>query len=419
MDSKEINLAGEEGEKQNKPIQEEMNKKIKLLIITFAIFLIVFILVFIILASVNTDDTVNENDSEEKGNGKNPEGEVLNIFNCTYETSINDEEIRILGDEFKNDIQMDIIIDGKKQKFAKIFLFELVGEHSVQFKLYTKSFSMDYMFKDASSLKSIKMLSKENYEITSMVGTFQNCENLQSLENNGFVTKNVKSMRGLFFNTGIVDFNFTKMNINTESVEDMSYMFSSMKAQKLNIYNLNTKKVSNMSHMFKNSFLLTSLNLSGFDIKNVVDTSYMFSSCFLLEKLDLENFKENKITNMSHMFHDCISLTELKLSKLKTNNVADLSGLFKSCLAIKSIDLNNFDTSNVVNMNEMFSDCTNLETLNIESFNTEKCKSFDNIFENCEGLKLYLDEGKTSNLKKYIPEYVIVNEDEDEDEDEE
>ena len=55
-------------------------------------------------------------------------------------------------------------------------------------------------------LKEIKMFSNNSAEITSMEGSFVDCEDLEFISIKGFNTKNVKSMSKLFFNTNSLSF---------------------------------------------------------------------------------------------------------------------------------------------------------------------------------------------------------------------
>jgi hypothetical protein len=74
----------------------------------------------------------------------------------------------------------------------------------------------------------VEIISDKDLEIYSMISAFENCENLEKIESKGVLTNNVKSLNKLFYNTKIENFNFTEININTNNVEDMSYMFGAI-----------------------------------------------------------------------------------------------------------------------------------------------------------------------------------------------
>ena len=277
MDSNIINLSDDDDEELNSFIKDKMNFKKKLLISTFISFIILIAIFIILFIDFKYKSNFNEKD---KNNAEKSKGEYLGLINCIYKVNSNNQIIKLLGNEFIKNFDIDIFYNGKKENYSKIFNFKSIGEHLIQFRLYANNFSMDYMFKDVINLKSVKMISNNSCEINSMEATFQNCENLEILENNGFNTNNIKSMRKTFYNTGIFEFNFSKININTSGVHDMAYMFSSFKLEKLKVYNLNANNTLNMSHMFENCFFLTSLELLQFYANKAIDTSYMFLLAF-------------------------------------------------------------------------------------------------------------------------------------------
>ena len=234
MDTKEINLVEDEEEsdlqskEKNTPIFK--NKKFIIIICTLLILTIIGILLFYILKK-NYEE---KNGDEEEENF--PLGEYIGIINCTYIIDKEGQNTLLIGNEFQKNFDMDIIIDGIRTKFIKVHNFNSIGEHNVQFRVYN-NFSMDYMFKDVYNLISVKMYSDKNCEIYSMVSSFENCENLKNIENNGFDTSLVISMKKMFYNTGISEFDFNKINISTNNVEDISYMFGGIKSEKISISN--------------------------------------------------------------------------------------------------------------------------------------------------------------------------------------
>ena len=317
MDSLIINLADDENElnsKEKSSFLAKNKRKIITIMIILGILLFLIIIVIILLFLLKKD--INKN------------YKYLGIINCIYKIENNIYNVRLLGNEFVNDFKLDIMIEGKKINFSKIYNFSSVGEHLVQFGLSDKNISFDYIFKDSYNLISVELISENNISINSMIGSFENCENLKKFENKGFKTEQVNSMKKLFFNTRISEFNFTQMNINTNNVKDISYIFSNIKSENISIYNFNVNKVLNMSHMFENCNLMTNLNIVDFNTNNANDISFMFNSCYSLKQLNLNNFQTSQITNMSFLFQDCINLSELNISNFNTNKVEDFSGMF-------------------------------------------------------------------------------------------
>ena len=182
-------------------------------------------------------------------------------------------------------------------------------------------------------------------------------------------------------------------NLNTESVEDMSYMFGNCNSlSSLDLSKLNTAKVENMAYMFYYCRSLSSLNLSNINAANVEDMAYMFYYCRSLSSLNLSNINTAKVKNMAHMFYYCQSLSSLNLSNINTANVTDMEQMFYSCSKLSSLDLTNFNTAKVKNMRSMFWNCSALTTIYVsDKFVTGQVTRSSDMFLYCSNLKGYSD----------------------------
>ena len=206
--------------------------------------------------------------------------------------------------------------------------------------------------------------------VTDMVGMFQGCTSIVSLDLNSFNTSNVSSMT----------------SGNTRS------MFSGCSSlTNLYINNFNTQKVTAMGGLFKNCSSLTSLDLSSFNTSKVTTMISMFYGCSSLTGLDLSGFNTLNVTEMYQMFSGCSSLTSLDLSSFNTLSVTDMSWMFFSCSSLMSIDLSNFNTSNVTNMGNMFWQCKSLISLDLSSFNMSKVTNMKNMFYDCSKLSTIIN----------------------------
>ena len=90
-----------------------------------------------------------------------------------------------------------------------------------------------------------------------MMGFFDNCENIYSVDLSNFDSSNVIDM-GLMFNECYA----------LEEIVGLNY--------------LNTKKVTKMDSMFHGCENLINLDLSSFNTSNVTDMSFMFAQCINL-----------------------------------------------------------------------------------------------------------------------------------------
>ena len=149
----------------------EKAKRMKLIAgFSIGLGLFIIITVIIIIASVSgKSDGETEDDFP-----KDKIGEI----NLKYDVQTITENTILFGGEFqKGSSDFDVYIDGKQIKYSRYYKFSSLGEHDVHLVLY-KNLNMDYMFKDTQDLLSIEMISDNKCKITSMVSTFENCQNL-------------------------------------------------------------------------------------------------------------------------------------------------------------------------------------------------------------------------------------------------
>ena len=155
-------------------------KSKKCLIIGISIAALVIIITAIIFAVLltkkgNDEEKKDEEQTDKKEIDKEKIGEII----CQFNTKNENQETKILGDEFINNSQFDIYIDGEKINFAKTYKIKSIGNHKIEFIFYD-NLNMDYMFKDVEDLYKIEIFSENNSKIYSMISTFENCINLES-----------------------------------------------------------------------------------------------------------------------------------------------------------------------------------------------------------------------------------------------
>ena len=234
-----------------------------------------------------------------------------------------------------------------------------IAVFDASFKNYLPQ-STKFWFLNLKKLEEIEGLTNLNTsEVTTMMGMFDGCKSLTSLDLSNFNTENVQDMRGMFDGCkSLTSLNLS--NFKTENVQDMSLMFSGCQN-------------------------LTSLNLSNFKTENVQNMVGMFAGCDNLTSLDLSNFNTENVQNMGYMFWICQNLTSLDLSNFNTENVQYMSYMFRGCQNLTSLNLSNFNTENVQYMREMFSECNSLQTIYCN--NTWTCSKSWEMFFSCTKLQ--------------------------------
>ena len=117
---------------------------------------------------------------------------------------------------------MVFILTERKKNIVENINFYL-GIHKIQLKLYS-DIDMNYMFKNIKELTSVNMTSEENCQITSMISSFENCENLKFFNLTGFKADELISMKKLFYKSGLEEFYIS--SFDTIALKDISYMFA-------------------------------------------------------------------------------------------------------------------------------------------------------------------------------------------------
>ncbi len=175
--------------------------------------------------------------------------------------------------------------------------------------------------------------------------------------------------------------------LKTDNVTDMLGMFEGCSSlTSLDVSRFKTDNVTNMRSMFYGCSGLTSLDVSGFKTDNVTNMNFMFGNCSSLTSLNVNGFKTDNLTGFIYMFAGCSSLTSLDVSGFKTDNVTDMHGMFAGCSGLTSLDVSGFKTDNVSSMQAMFWGCSRLTSLDVSSFNTANVTDMTSMFENCSSL---------------------------------
>ena len=239
--------------------------------------------------------------------------------------------------------------------------------------------------------------------------------------------------------------------LNTENVNDMSYMFyGCTKLQKLDLSSFDTKNVESMASMFYNcSFLKTIFVSDKWDVSSVTGSTYMFNNCHKLyggngthyEKSDIQyacidaegtpgyltkvgtapfvapttyGVYNNSTETLTLYYGTNIPVNDYtqEIDPQKSNSywlgnefqyysirkvVIDKSfkdfkpttcySWFSGCNAIEISGLENINTENVTDMTNMFKECQYIKTLDLSNFNTQKVERMNSMFSYCSNLK--------------------------------
>ena len=271
---------------------------------------------------------------------------------------------------------------------------------SARFEL-TEATNLDFLCDSLVNMKSIDVSKVDTSKVTSMRGTFYNCESLTVIDISNWDTSKVTDMTMMFSGCENLEYILagsylgisghtiipTFDNLDTSNVTTMYYMFSGCKSLgELDLNGLNTSKVTNMGFMFSGCTNLSELDFNC-DTSKVTEMQYMFAGCTNLTNLQIGNLNTSKVTNMSGMFSGWDSYKYLDLSKFNTSKVTNMSGMFAGAKSYKDLDLSKLNTSKVTNMSRMFANSESATIPDFHALNFSKVTTMKEMFEECPNLK--------------------------------
>ena len=141
--------------------EKEKKKKLIIIGVSCAVLLIIAVIIIIIVSVTKSDDDKRDNKGEggeedEKEEEDEKIDDAYGEINCIYDIQTPNSDTMIISEEFTKSNDFDLYIDGKINKYTKVYKFNTIGEHKVQIRL-SKEINMDNMFKGVSDLYSVQM----------------------------------------------------------------------------------------------------------------------------------------------------------------------------------------------------------------------------------------------------------------------
>ena len=239
-----------------------------------------------------------------------------------------------------------------------------------------------YMFYNLKGLNDIDLSFYTN-NTTDMSFMFSGVV-INELNLSNFDTSKVENMNGMFSSTNIQTLNVS--SFNTKNVTDMSAMFAGSSTSTLDLSSFNTSKVTNLSSMFASS-RATSLDLSSFDVSKVTNFGGVFGGCNA-RRINISNWNFASITSLSNFFSGASNAETIIFENVNTSNIVDMSSMFGGCMSLTSLDLSSFDTHNVTNMNTMFAGVSSLQSITVsDDFVVDQVTTSNAMFGGCNSLR--------------------------------
>ena len=160
--------------------------------------------------------------------------------------------------------------------------------------------------------------------------------------------------------------------LDTVNVTDMSHLFGSMYARRIDTSGWDTSNVTDMRDMFSGCItLIEVIGISDWNTSNVKTMSRMFTQCRVLDNLNLSNWNIGSVTDISSMFSHSYDIKNVNISGWNTSNVTDMSAVFNGCVALQQVDVSGWDTSNVTDFEYIFYECNSLLKIDLSGWSAK------------------------------------------------
>ena len=193
------------------------------------------------------------------------------------------------NDDYFNELNTEIYIDGRLHKYINYFNPYKEGEYKIKLLFHINFEDCSYMFAGCENIIKIDFISFNTFFVKKMNHMFHRCINLRAIN--------------------LLSFDIT-------NVIDMSYMFSECEN-------------------------LVNLDLSSFSNKKEVDICNMFYCCKNLRTLDLSNFNFKNDYSYNGIFYNCENLKIVNLSNSDIKKFDNFKDIF--FFSVKNIIYSNLD----------------------------------------------------------------------------
>ena len=148
-----------------------------------------------------------------------------------------------------------------------------------------------------------------------------------------------------------IDFNDIDVSNFDSFCSNNTGIFEKTKFKYIDISDWDVSNIKSMRGMFWDSGELKSVgDLSSWDVSNVIDMSFMFQLCKKFNQ-DISSFDVSNVTDMKYMFFGCENFNQ-NISGWDVSNVKDMRCMFYYCNKFNT-DLSNWDVSSVENMDDI------------------------------------------------------------------
>ena len=168
------------------------------------------------------------------------------------------------------------------------------------------------------------------------------------------------------------------LHLHVVGLSNVGHMFCNCQ----NLVSVNTEgwdlSLTNfMTGMFDNCLKLKTIDVSKWDVSNVIDMTNVFKSCHNITTLDVGNWDVSNVISLNGLFINCTQLISVDVSRWNVSKCQRVDNLFNFCNALKSVDVSNWDITNATAINGIFGRCETMTELNISNLKVPNLKIDD------------------------------------------
>lgn len=221
----------------------------------------------------------------------------------------------------------------------------------------------DRMFKNCSATDRLNISTWSQKNITSVKGMFSGCARLQYLKLGQICLDKVQNLDETFKDClALENLDFSKVKIKDNLTQMMQTFSNCEQLQSLDLQMIDTSNVVSFMQCFKCCNSLQKLDIHTWKFDKARNMQEMFSGDRELKEIDTSNWNLNTVNFMVETFMDCKQLTELKSRSWGLHSVYEMDRCFRGCVKLVNMDLQNCDILDNISLNGTF-DGSGVESL--------------------------------------------------------
>lgn len=247
--------------------------------------------------------------------------------------------------------------------------------------------NMNRLFENCEVLNNLDVSGWDTKSLVYGENVFYRCESMTSLDVKDWKMGSVITTNGMFsYCEGLSTLDVSRWNVS--NVEDMTYMFADCSnLGSLNLAGWDVSSAVTMAQMFNGCTLLTTIGATDdWNTESLEEMSYMFASCSSLPSVSVKNWDTSKVTSLMGVFMNCTVLNSVDVSLWDVSSATNMQYMFRDCVALESVDVSNWTPTSLAFAEQMFSGCTVIDGIDVSGWNTPELYYVRYMFQNCAAL---------------------------------